>query len=54
MIPLTLKKLILLFDRKDKLTILFLFVLNIITSIFEILGIASIVPFIGQGGCMEL
>tara|TARA_B100001778_G_C18605476_1_gene639572 strand:- start:8062 stop:9834 length:1773 start_codon:yes stop_codon:yes gene_type:complete len=47
MIPLTLKKLILLFDRKDKLTILFLFVLNIITSIFEILGIASIVPFIG-------
>lgn len=41
------KKIISLFNTKDKLIILFLFFLNIVTSIFEILGIASIVPFIG-------
>ena len=36
-----------LFSSNDKLTIVYLFFLNILTSIFEIAGIASIVPFIG-------
>ena len=36
-----------LFSSNDKLTIVYLFFLNILTSIFEIVGIASIVPFIG-------
>jgi len=36
-----------LFSSSDKLTLLYLFFLNILTSIFEIVGIASIVPFIG-------
>ena len=36
-----------LFSSSDKLTLLYLFFLNILTSIFEIIGIASIVPFIG-------
>ena len=36
-----------IFDHKDKLKILFLFTLNILTGIFELLGIASILPFVG-------
>ena len=40
-------KIVKIFDKRDRLKIMFLFLLNILTSIFELLGIASILPFIG-------
>ena len=40
-------KIVKIFDREDRIKIVFLFMLNILTSIFELLGIASILPFIG-------
>ena len=40
-------KIVKIFDSEDRFKILFLFMLNILTSIFELLGIASILPFIG-------
>ncbi len=36
-----------LFSSSDKLALVYLFFLNILTSFFEIIGIASIVPFVG-------
>ena len=36
-----------LFSSSDKLALVYLFFLNILTSFFEIVGIASIVPFVG-------
>ena len=36
-----------LFSSNDKLTVIYLFFLNILTSLFEIAGTASVVPFIG-------
>ena len=42
-----LMKLSKLFSSSDKLVLVYLFFLNILTSFFEIVGIASIVPFIG-------
>ena len=36
-----------LFSSGDKLALVYLFFLNILTSFFEIVGIASIVPFVG-------
>jgi len=43
----TLKRTLNFFDKDDKRTLFFLLILNLITSIFEILGIASIMPFVG-------
>lgn len=43
----TLKRTLNFFDKDDKKTLFFLLILNLITSIFEILGIASIMPFVG-------